>query len=321
MGRERTAGQLGWIALVVAACSGCFLEAPLLRSSTLKLDIESETALYLFKLFNRGRLAAGFQRVPWSASAAGLASRYSSELCQSEGGTVSEDGDGRSYIAKSGTLTALRSIVLARNADDVYRWLMDRPAVREVLQSESAIDTGIGITLHDLVAGRRRVCVTAVVRTVPGAELLTATAPSATSDAITAPGAGDAPAALGAGDAPAVPASGAAQERLASPGSLRSLPPSMLEGWRISGSRYIVPDDETKTAIQRSRKRKLVGSFKLCLTEDGRISKVELLKPTGFPAYDATLMQEMWRWRYRPYEVDGKQVPVCTRVTFIYAQR
>jgi len=95
----------------------------------------------------------------------------------------------------------------------------------------------------------------------------------------------------------------------------------MLEGWRISGSRYIVPDDETKTAIQRSRKRKLVGSFKLCLTEDGRISKVELLKPTGFPAYDATLMQEMWRWRYRPYEVDGKQVPVCTRVTFIYAQR
>ena len=26
-------------------------------------------------------------------------------------------------------------------------------------------------------------------------------------------------------------------------------------------------------------------------------------------------------WRYRPYNVNGKAVPVCTAVTFIYSQR
>ena len=43
----------------------------------------------------------------------------------------------------------------------------------------------------------------------------------------------------------------------------------MLEGSRIAGEKNIVPDDVTKTEIQRSGKDKIVGSFKLCLTVDG----------------------------------------------------
>jgi hypothetical protein len=32
-------------------------------------------------------------------------------------------------------------------------------------------------------------------------------------------------------------------------------------------------------------------------------------------------MREMRQWAYRPYLINGKPVPVCTAVTFIYSQQ
>jgi hypothetical protein len=95
----------------------------------------------------------------------------------------------------------------------------------------------------------------------------------------------------------------------------------MLEGSRIAGEKNILPDDVTKTEIQRSGKEKLVGSFKLCLTVGGEIQQVTMLKSTGFPAYDSKIQSKIrGEWRYKPYNVNGKAVPVCTAVTFIYNQ-
>jgi len=99
------------------------------------------------------------------------------------------------------------------------------------------------------------------------------------------------------------------------------VPPTLLEGQRISGDKNIVPDDVTKTEIQRSGKEKLVGSYKLCLNADGEIATINQLKSTGFSAYDSKIQREMRTWRYRPYMVNGKAVPVCTAVTFIYSQK
>jgi hypothetical protein len=96
----------------------------------------------------------------------------------------------------------------------------------------------------------------------------------------------------------------------------------MLEGSRIAGEKMISPDDVTKTEIQRSGKDRVIGSFKLCLTVDGGISNVNMLKSTGFPAYDSKITTKMrGEWRYKPYMVNGKAVPVCTAVTFIYSQK
>jgi len=96
----------------------------------------------------------------------------------------------------------------------------------------------------------------------------------------------------------------------------------MLEGSRIAGEKMIAPDDVTKTEIARSGKDRIVGSFKLCLTIDGSISSVNTLKSTGFTAYDAKIQGKMRsEWRYKPYNVNGKPVPVCTAVTFIYSQK
>ncbi len=105
------------------------------------------------------------------------------------------------------------------------------------------------------------------------------------------------------------------------PAPPQNVPPTLLEGSRIAGEKMIVPNDVTKTEISRSGKDKIVGSYKLCLTVDGNISTISQLKSTGFGAYDAKIQAEMRNWRYRPYMVNGRAVPVCTAVTFIYSQK
>jgi protein TonB len=102
----------------------------------------------------------------------------------------------------------------------------------------------------------------------------------------------------------------------------QNVPPTLLEGSRIAGDKMIKPDDVTKTEIGRSGKDKIIGSFKICLSNAGTVSNVTQLKSTGFPAYDNKILTKMrTEWRYKPYMVNGKAVPVCTAVTFIYTQK
>ena len=100
----------------------------------------------------------------------------------------------------------------------------------------------------------------------------------------------------------------------------QNVPPTLLEGQRIAGERNIVPDDVTKVEIQRSGKTKVIGSYKLCIDPNGTVTNVAQLKSTGFTAYDQKIKTAMQGWRYRPYMVNGKQVSVCTAITFIYTQ-
>jgi periplasmic protein TonB len=98
--------------------------------------------------------------------------------------------------------------------------------------------------------------------------------------------------------------------------------PTALDAHRIAGEKNIVPEDVTKTEIQRSGKEKLIGSFKLCITAEGAVSQVNQLKSTGFPQYDNRIVSTIRNeWRYRPFMVNGKATPVCTAVTFIYSQK
>lgn len=103
------------------------------------------------------------------------------------------------------------------------------------------------------------------------------------------------------------------------PAPPQNVPPTLLEAQRIAGTKIITPDAKTAADIVKSGKAKIVGSFKLCLDTTGAVTKVTLLKSTGFPAYDQKLQREMRAWAYRPYLVNGKAVPVCTAVTFIYS--
>lgn len=97
-----------------------------------------------------------------------------------------------------------------------------------------------------------------------------------------------------------------------------NVPPTMLEANRIRGIRVIVPDSHTITAIESSGRTTAVASIKMCLDDTGTIASLKLLKSSGFPDYDRKLERGMRTWAYRPYAINGRNVPVCTAVTFIY---
>ncbi len=87
------------------------------------------------------------------------------------------------------------------------------------------------------------------------------------------------------------------------------------------GTKMIVPDDGTKRGFQKAGLAHLVGTFQLCIDDQGKVGNLAMLRSTGSPMYDGEIMRGMSQWEYAPYVDDGKPVPVCTAVTFIYTQR
>lgn len=98
-------------------------------------------------------------------------------------------------------------------------------------------------------------------------------------------------------------------------------PPGLVAKLRIQGEHVIVPDEPTQSAMWKAGNPRVTASFKLCLDISGVVTKIQTLKSTGYPAYDAKIQSEMRNWRYRSYLLDGKAVPVCTAVTLVYTQQ
>jgi len=97
------------------------------------------------------------------------------------------------------------------------------------------------------------------------------------------------------------------------------VPPTVMTGLRIAGETQIVPPDPVKTAMLRDGKERTVGTFKLCVDSRGYVSSIGAIGPgTTYAAYDSKIIGAMRSWRYRPYSVDGRPVPVCSVVTFVY---
>lgn len=94
-----------------------------------------------------------------------------------------------------------------------------------------------------------------------------------------------------------------------------------LEAQRLSGEKNIQPPDTVKTTIKRDGKSRVVGVVKMCLTAGGRVKSLKMIKKTGYPKYDTKIRAKMNQWKYRPFKVNGRAVPVCSAVTFIYTQR
>ncbi|HEU4731200.1 MAG TPA: protein kinase [Kofleriaceae bacterium] len=108
----------------------------------------------------------------------------------------------------------------------------------------------------------------------------------------------------------------------APPAPPQNVAPTALDANRIAGEKDIIPDDLTQAEIGRSGVSTLIGSYKVCITTDGTINAVTPLKPTGFSAYDAKILNTIrTKWRYRPFMVNGKATAVCTAVRFIYSQK
>lgn len=97
-------------------------------------------------------------------------------------------------------------------------------------------------------------------------------------------------------------------------------PPAQLEVLRTAGDKRIAPDDATRKQIIADKRDRVIGSFKLCLDTSGTPTFARVLKSTGYPAYDDRIRTTMvGTWRYAPFAIAGKPVPVCTAITFIYS--
>jgi hypothetical protein len=94
--------------------------------------------------------------------------------------------------------------------------------------------------------------------------------------------------------------------------------PAVLE--RVEGPKLIIPDDQTKTEIQRSGRERVTSIVKMCLDEAGHVDSARPLQLTGFPAYDKKIIAGIRTWVFRPYLTAGKPTAVCTVVSFTYSQ-
>src|SRR5206468_6933857 len=99
------------------------------------------------------------------------------------------------------------------------------------------------------------------------------------------------------------------------------VPARELAKARVSGDKFIVPDDATKTAIYKAGISQVIGTYQLCLDEQGVVHDLRMLRSTGVPAYDARILTAMAKWRYKPYLDEGQPTAICGEVTFTYSQR
>jgi protein TonB len=101
------------------------------------------------------------------------------------------------------------------------------------------------------------------------------------------------------------------------PAEPKIVPQQALQSSFVSGEREIQPPNDVATQISRSGKTS-TGVVKMCLTAGGAVNRLQVLRSTGYPSYDSRIKSKMRQWKYRPFKVNGKAVPVCTSVTFIY---
>ena len=104
------------------------------------------------------------------------------------------------------------------------------------------------------------------------------------------------------------------------PAKPKIVSPQVLKGQRIAGEDRIEPDETTKMKLQRDGHSQIVTTVKICLAANGSVSKLSVLKSSGYPSYDRKIQAKMRQWRYKPYTVNGKPTPACSTVTFIYRQ-
>jgi hypothetical protein len=98
------------------------------------------------------------------------------------------------------------------------------------------------------------------------------------------------------------------------------VPQVAIEAVRLSGEKQIPPPAAVRAQMATDQIARLVTTWKMCLSASGTVEKLAPLMSSGFVAYDDEIRARMKEWRYSPFKVDGRAVPVCTSVTFIYNQ-
>jgi hypothetical protein len=85
---------------------------------------------------------------------------------------------------------------------------------------------------------------------------------------------------------------------------------------RLTGDAVIAPGDAARQAIAAAGAPPAIAVVRLCLTADGKVDSVRMIKTTKVPAYDEQLLADIKStWAFEPYIADGNPAAVCTSVT------
>lgn len=95
------------------------------------------------------------------------------------------------------------------------------------------------------------------------------------------------------------------------------VPYGAIAASRTQGTDDLEPDDETKGEIAGTGRR-AVGAFRICLDDQGAVTMVHAVKPTGFLAYDEQIRRELGAWRFRPPGLADRSRAVCAVVAVAY---
>jgi hypothetical protein len=105
------------------------------------------------------------------------------------------------------------------------------------------------------------------------------------------------------------------------PPEIHNVTPQILKGLRLSGVTAIHPPREVFEQMHRNGDLRTSASIKLCLAIDGTVSSIALKQSTKYGAYDEVIVAAVRGWIYKPYTVNGRPVPACGMVTFLYQMK
>jgi TonB family protein len=105
------------------------------------------------------------------------------------------------------------------------------------------------------------------------------------------------------------------------PAAPRQVAAGFLESNRIAGNARIMPDNATRQAMRHVGERRITGSFKLCVTATGAVSKVAMTRSSGHKEYDEVIMKELRAWRFKPIAIAGQPAAVCASIAIAYSQQ
>ena len=95
--------------------------------------------------------------------------------------------------------------------------------------------------------------------------------------------------------------------------------PAQLRALRVAGSDQIDAPEVVQTQMLHDEHKKTSATVKVCIGTAGEITHASLLKSSGYTAFDDHLVASVHGWRYKAHTVDGRAVPACSAVTFVYS--
>jgi hypothetical protein len=86
---------------------------------------------------------------------------------------------------------------------------------------------------------------------------------------------------------------------------------------RLTGDAAIAPSDAARQAIAAAGRPPAVAIVRVCLTLEGKIESIRMLKTTAITVYDEQLVEAIrTTWTFEPFAIDGKPAAVCAPFTF-----